>query len=55
MLLIVIRGNSASGKSTLAAALRERYGRGLAIVAQDQLRRVILREKDTPGAAFPVK
>lgn len=30
--LIVIRGNSASGKSTIAAAIRERYGRGLATV-----------------------
>jgi hypothetical protein len=49
--LIVIRGNSASGKSTIATAIRERYGRGLAIVSQDNLRRVVLREHDRPGAA----
>lgn len=49
--LIVLRGNSASGKSTVAAGLRERFGRGLALVAQDNLRRVVLREHDLPGAA----
>jgi hypothetical protein len=48
--LIVLRGNSASGKSTIAAAVRERYGRGIAIVGQDYLRRIVLREHDTPGA-----
>jgi cytidylate kinase len=30
--LIVIRGNSASGKSAVAAEIRRRHGRGLAIV-----------------------
>ena len=49
--LITLRGNSATGKSTVAAEIRARYGRGLAIVAQDNLRRVILREQDIPGAA----
>jgi 8-oxo-dGTP pyrophosphatase MutT (NUDIX family) len=49
--LIVIRGNSASGKSAVAAGIREKYGRGLAIVGQDNLRRVVLREHDKPGAA----
>ncbi|MCX4766886.1 kinase [Streptomyces sp. NBC_01275] len=49
--LVVLRGNSASGKSSVAAALRERFGRGLALVAQDNLRRVVLRERDRPGAA----
>jgi len=49
--LVVIRGNSASGKSAIAAGIREKYGRGLAIVGQDNLRRVILREHDKPGAA----
>lgn len=38
-MLIVLRGNSASGKSTVASALRNRYGRGIAIVAQDNLPR----------------
>jgi hypothetical protein len=47
--LIVLRGNSASGKSTAAAQIRRCYGRGIAIVGQDNLRRVVLRERDVPG------
>jgi predicted kinase len=49
--LIVLRGNSASGKSTVAAQIRARYGRGVAIVAQDNLRRIVLRERDVPDGA----
>ncbi|MFF3312856.1 AAA family ATPase [Streptomyces sp. NPDC002952] len=49
--LIILRGNSASGKSSVAAGLRERFGRGLALVGQDNLRRIVLRERDRPGAA----
>jgi predicted kinase len=42
--LIVIRGNSGSGKSTAARETRRRFGRGCALVEQDYLRRVLLRE-----------
>ncbi len=50
--LIVIRGNSGSGKSTIARRLRLQAGRGWALVEQDYLRRILLREKDTsPGLA----
>jgi predicted kinase len=49
--LIVLRGNSGAGKSTVARALREAYGRGVAWVSQDLIRRIILKEKDLPGAA----
>ncbi len=49
--LIVLRGNSASGKSSVAAEVRARYGRGIALVGQDNLRRIVLRERDTPGGA----
>ncbi|NKZ00550.1 kinase [Nocardiopsis alborubida] len=49
--LVVVRGNSGSGKSTIARGLRAAYGRGLAIVEQDYVRRVVLRERDVPGAA----
>ncbi|GAA2589653.1 kinase [Streptomyces roseoviolaceus] len=49
--LVVLRGNSASGKSSVAVGLREKFGRGLALVGQDNLRRVVLRERDRPGAA----
>jgi predicted kinase len=49
--LIALRGNSGAGKSTIARALREAYGRGVAWVSQDVIRRVILQEKDRPGAS----
>lgn len=49
--LVVLRGNSASGKSSVAAGLRARYGRGIAVVSQDTLRRDVLRERDVPGGA----
>ncbi|WP_198655591.1 kinase [Streptomyces geranii] len=49
--LVVLRGNSASGKSSVAAGIRDRFGRGLAVVGQDNLRRMVLRERDRPGAA----
>lgn len=43
--LIVLRGNSGSGKSTIAHELQLRHGRGCALVQQDYLRRVMLRER----------
>ena len=43
---IVIRGNSGSGKSTVAAKLRERLDGKVALVGQDALRRTILGEHD---------
>ncbi|QES57210.1 kinase [Streptomyces venezuelae] len=49
--LIVLRGNSGSGKTAVATELRHRLGRRLAVVGQDNVRRVILKERDTPGAA----
>lgn len=51
--LIVIRGNSGSGKSTIARELQLRHGRGCALVQQDYLRRILLRERDHPGGAAP--
>jgi len=48
--LIVLRGNSGSGKSTVAAELRAACGQGLAWISQDHIRRVLLKEKDQPGA-----
>ena len=49
--LIIMRGNSGSGKSSVAQEIRNRYGRGIAIVGQDNLRRIVLRERDIPGGA----
>jgi adenylate kinase family enzyme len=48
--LVVIRGNSGSGKTTIAREVRRRYGRGCALVEQDYLRRIVLREHDTSGS-----
>lgn len=47
--LIVLRGNSGSGKSTVARALRDASSNRLAIVEQDYIRRFILKEKETEG------
>ncbi len=47
--LIVLRGNSGSGKSSVARELRARHGWGLAWVEQDYFRRIILRELDVSG------
>lgn len=47
--LIIIRGNSGSGKTSAAHEIRRRYGRGVAIVSQDVIRRDILQQRDDPG------
>lgn len=47
--LILVRGNSASGKSSLARSIRAARPRGIAIVGQDQLRREILHVNEEPG------
>jgi adenylate kinase family enzyme len=52
--LVIIRGNSGSGKSTIARQVRSRHGeRGVALVEQDYLRRILLRELDVPGGCAP--
>lgn len=48
--LIILRGNSGSGKSAVAARLRQAYGRGVAVVPQDVVRRELLRERDRADA-----
>ena len=47
--LIIIRGNSGSGKSTIANRLQHELGYGTMLVQQDILRREILRVKDGPN------
>jgi AAA domain len=47
--LIVLRGNSGAGKSTVARSLRAELGRGVAIVDQDTIRRKLLWEHDVEG------
>jgi predicted kinase len=51
--LVIIRGNSGSGKTSIARALRSRYERGCALVEQDYLRRTVLKELDKPGGLAP--
>ncbi|MBG0563841.1 AAA family ATPase [Actinoplanes aureus] len=50
-ILVVVRGNSASGKTTTAREVRRRYGRGCALIEQDHVRRVVLREHGGNGVA----
>lgn len=49
--LIILRGNSAAGKSTVAKRLREISSQKIAYVAQVNIRREILKEKETDDAA----
>lgn len=49
--LIVLRGNSGAGKTTVARRLQLAMGRGTANIGQDHFRRIVLREHDVPGAA----
>lgn len=44
--LIIIRGNSGSGKTTVAKALRHILGHNIMLLSQDVVRRKILRVKD---------
>lgn len=46
---ILIRGNSGSGKSTVARLLQRRFGRGTLLIPQDVVRRELLWVNDRPG------
>lgn len=45
--LIIIRGNSASGKTTLAHALQQQLGPNAFLISQDVVRRERLQVRDT--------
>jgi predicted ABC-type ATPase len=47
----VVRGNSGAGKSTVAAALRDACGRGVAWVSQDLMAETLGRHATRPQAA----
>lgn len=47
--LIIIRGNSGSGKSTVAKLLQRELGYQTMLVQQDVVRREMLRVRDEPG------
>ena len=46
--IIILRGNSASGKSTIAKALQKSIGPGTMLISQDAIRRDMLYVKDRP-------
>lgn len=48
--LILLRGNSGSGKTTVARALQRQRGRDqLAVISQDVVRREVLWANDRPA------
>lgn len=47
--LIILRGNSGSGKSTTAKMLQRKFGRGTLVIPQDTIRREMLWVKDKKG------
>jgi len=49
--LIVIRGNSGSGKTSIVEGIRQAHGRGVAWIEQDYVRRIIFQELDQPDGA----
>ena len=46
--LIIIRGNSGSGKSTIAQNIQNYLGEGVMLIGQDEVRRHMLNVKDKP-------
>lgn len=46
MKLVVLRGPSGSGKSSTASLLRSHFDEPTALIEQDYLRRIVLKEKD---------
>ena len=53
--IIIIRGNSGSGKTTVARKLHEILGRGNLLISQDVVRREMLNVHDRPfNLAIPL-
>jgi len=44
--LIILRGNSGSGKTSVSKALQKRFGRNTMVISQDMVRREMLWVKD---------
>jgi adenylate kinase family enzyme len=47
--LIILRGNSGSGKTTTGKALQRKFGHGTMLISQDVVRRKMLFVKDGPN------
>lgn len=53
--LIILRGNSASGKTTVAKELQKKFGRNTMLISQDAIRWEMLWVKDRPeNEAIPL-
>ncbi len=53
--IIILRGNSGSGKSTAAKSLQNKFGQGTLLISQDVIRREMLWVKDGIGTkALPL-
>ncbi len=48
--LIILRGNSGSGKTATAKALQRKFGYGTMLISQDVIRREMLHVKDGPDS-----
>jgi len=46
--IIILRGNSGSGKTTIAKALQKRFGLGTMLISQDVVRREMIYVRDRP-------
>ena len=53
-MVIVLRGNAASGKSTVALLLQDRLDRPAAILSQDHFRRSIYAEREQDSLATTI-
>ena len=53
--LIILRGNSGSGKTTISKELQKKYGSNTLLISQDVIRREMLMVKDGPDTmALPM-
>lgn len=52
--LIIIRGNSGSGKTSAAKSLQKRFGRNTMLISQDIIRREMLWVKGDSGTDIPL-
>ena len=46
--IIILRGNSGSGKTTIAKELQKKFGHGTMLISQDVVRREMIYVKDRP-------
>ena len=53
--LIIVRGNSGSGKTSLAKALQKKFGRNTMLISQDMVRIQMLNAKDVQARPLLIK